>query len=169
MGGHVIMFELGKYIFLTVIYTGKPGLRLKKLLAYTIVKMEEKYESVLEKWNGRFDQLKGIENIAIPLLLSTKSSKQPIKEPARQPPPHLPKQPIEEPAKQPPPHLPKQSINEPANQPPPQLPRQAFNQQPQLPAHQISQQLSKKLPKKLPKQPVQQNTQKFGFRLNNDI
>ena len=68
LGGHEIMFEQGKSVLVTVIYEGSPGERLPKLIAHTVERIEEKYGKILDKWNGRFDLLKGIEDLVIPLL-----------------------------------------------------------------------------------------------------
>ncbi len=72
MGGHEIMFEKGKYVLLTVIYEGEPGLRLKKILTETVSKIEDEYGKSLDKWNGRFDLLDGVEEIIKPLMTKKK-------------------------------------------------------------------------------------------------
>jgi hypothetical protein len=72
MGGHEIMFEKGKYVLLTVIYEGEPGERLKRILTETVEKIEDEYGKVLDKWNGRFDLLDGIEKIIKPLITKKK-------------------------------------------------------------------------------------------------
>jgi len=76
MGGHEIMLEKGKYIFLAVIYEGEPGHRLHKLLSETVMKIESKYEIILDRWNGSFAFLKNIEDLITPLITPKKEPEQ---------------------------------------------------------------------------------------------
>ncbi|MCK5560549.1 MAG: hypothetical protein KAJ51_08155, partial [Thermoplasmata archaeon] len=137
MGGHEIMFEQGKYLLITVIYEGKPGERLPKLLSLAVEEVEKKYGKILDKWNGRFDQLKGIEDVALATLCPKNMNSKPTEDSTNdQNPINL------------------DQIIVPVIQKSPQLPVQHTQQLPQLPPHQPT--TSQPLAQKTPQQPANQ-------------
>ncbi len=151
LGGHEIMIECGKYVFLTVIYTGTPGRRLQKLLLHTIAKIENKYGTVLNNWCGRFDLLEGIEDLIIPLLTI---EEKPIKELNTNYDELKPKEPVIEPILEV--IHPSPSIQILPQKSPAQitkLPGQLPNQQtPQLPAYKPTEELHQQKPKQITEQ-----------------
>jgi hypothetical protein len=68
LGRHEILLERGNSIYIAVIYKGRPGSRLKKLLLEYIEKIENKYGKVLNKWGGNFTEIKGIEKVVEPII-----------------------------------------------------------------------------------------------------
>jgi PKD repeat protein len=58
-----ILIERGQYLYIAVVFTGKPGKKLKKHLREIRTKIEKTYELILGKWEGDLDQLKGVQDI----------------------------------------------------------------------------------------------------------
>ena len=58
-----ILIERGQYLYIAVVFTGKPGKKLKKHLREIRTRIEDNFETILQKWEGDLDQLKGVQDI----------------------------------------------------------------------------------------------------------
>jgi hypothetical protein len=68
MENHKIIIEHGSSAYLAVIYTGKPGWKLKQLIKLSMNEIEVQYTEVLRDWNGNMEKLKGVEYLIQPLV-----------------------------------------------------------------------------------------------------
>jgi hypothetical protein len=68
LGKNEILLERGNNIFMAVIYKGRPGKRLPKIIKEHVNKIEARYGKVLTNWNGSYKNLKGIETYIEPMI-----------------------------------------------------------------------------------------------------
>jgi hypothetical protein len=68
LGKNEILLERGNNIFMAVIYKGRPGKRLPKIIKEHVKKIEAKYGKILTDWNGSYKELRGIETYIEPMI-----------------------------------------------------------------------------------------------------
>lgn len=62
-GEKKVLIEKGEHISLAVVYSGEFNTFLMKRMQKVMKKIEERYDDVLEKWNGDLDEFRGVKEL----------------------------------------------------------------------------------------------------------